>query len=155
QGIIDAALAIMRDDGLDKVTMRRIAAALDTGPASLYVYVHNTADLHAQLLDALLGPVEVATLTGTWRGPPKALLTRYLEIPGKHPQIARMAMSTQPSGPNYMALAETTLALLAEGGVEGEAAAWGLDLLLLYPTAVAVEHSAPTPHEQTADERAA
>ena len=157
QGIIDAALAILRDEGLHKVTMRRIATALDTGPASLYVYVHNTADLHAQILDALLGPVEAATvpLTGTWRERLKALLTRYLKVLVEHPQIARMAMSTQPSGPNYLALSEAILALLSEGGVSDQAAAWGLDLLLLYPTAIAVEHSTPTSPEQKATEIAA
>jgi hypothetical protein len=42
-----------------------------------------------------------------------------------------------------MALIEAVLALLSEGGVTGRAAAWGMDLLLLYPTAVAVEHSVP------------
>src|SRR4051794_25633292 len=61
-GIVDAALTILRDEGLAKVTMRRIAAALDTGPASLYVYVHNTEDLHAQILDALLA--DIATPAG-------------------------------------------------------------------------------------------
>ena len=52
--------AILREEGLSKVTMRRIATALDTGPASLYVYVSDTEDLHAQILDALLGPVTAA-----------------------------------------------------------------------------------------------
>ena len=156
QGIIDAALAILRDEGLDKVTMRRIAVALDTGPASLYVYVNNTGDLHAQILDALLGPlVAAAPASGPWRDRLKALLTSYLRLLGDYPQIARMVMSTQPSGPNYMALAEAVLALLGEGGVSDQAAAWGLDLLLLYPTAIAVEHSAPAPAQQRADEAAA
>ena len=156
QGIIDAALTILHDEGLHKVTMRRIAAALDTGPASLYVYVHNTADLHAQILDALLGPVVAAIpAAGTWRDRLKTLLTDYLKILAGHPQIAQMAISTQPSGPNYLALAEAILALLGEGGVSDQAAAWGLDLLLLYPTAIAVEHSDHTRAEQKADEIAA
>ena len=38
EGVIAVSLRIMRDEGLEKVTMRRIAAELDTGPASLYVY---------------------------------------------------------------------------------------------------------------------
>ncbi|QIY94277.1 TetR/AcrR family transcriptional regulator [Streptomyces sp. S1D4-11] len=144
QGIIDAALAILRDEGLGKVTMRRIAAALDTGPASLYVYVRNTGDLHAQILDSLLGPVKVpASEAGTWRDRMKALLAGYGEVLFRHPEIARMAMSTQPSGPNYLALADAILGLLDEGGVSGREAAWAMDLLLLYPTAVAVEHSSP------------
>jgi AcrR family transcriptional regulator len=153
QGIIDAALTIMRDEGLHKVTMRRIAAALDTGPASLYVYVRNTADLHAQILDALLAPlVAAAPAAGTWRDRLKALLVSYQTVLVHHPEIARMALSTHPSGPNYMALAEAILALLSEGGASDQAAAWGLDLLLLYPTAIAVEHSASTSAAQQADE---
>lgn len=144
QGIIDAALVIMRDEGLNKVTMRRIAAALDTGPASLYVYVRDTEDLHAQILDALLDPVGIPEAAGgTWRDRLRALLAAYRDVLFEHPEIARMALSTQPSGPNYLALADSILALLDEGGVSGRAAAWGLDLLLLYPTTVAVEHAAP------------
>jgi hypothetical protein len=37
--VVDAVLAILRSDGLEAVTVRRVAHALDTGAASLYVYV--------------------------------------------------------------------------------------------------------------------
>jgi AcrR family transcriptional regulator len=144
QGIVDAALVILRDEGLHRVTMRRIATLLDTGPASLYVYVRNTEDLHAQILDALLAPVAAASRRGdNWRDRLKALLTDYRDVLVRHPEIARMTLSTHPSGPNYVALVEAVLALLSEGGIGGRAAAWGLDILLLYPTAVAVEHGGP------------
>ena len=46
----------MQAEGLDRVTMRRLAQELDTGAASLYVYVRNTAELHAAMLEELLGP---------------------------------------------------------------------------------------------------
>jgi AcrR family transcriptional regulator len=140
QGIIDAALGILFEEGLGKVTMRRIATVLDTGHASLYVYVRNTEDLHAQILDALLTSVEL-TGSGGWRERLKALLTSYAGVLRQHPEMARMALSTQPSGPHYIAIVETILALLREGGADDQAAAWGVDLLLLYPTAIAVEHS--------------
>ncbi|MFK4274211.1 TetR/AcrR family transcriptional regulator, partial [Streptomyces milbemycinicus] len=52
--IVDTAVRIMRAEGLGKVTMRRLAQELDTGPSSLYVYVANTAELHAAVLDSLL-----------------------------------------------------------------------------------------------------
>jgi AcrR family transcriptional regulator len=142
QGIVDAALAILRDEGLEKVTMRRIAAALDTGAAALYVYIHDTEDLHAQILDALLGPVSAAAAGGgTWRERLKALLTSYSRLLLDHPEMARMAMSTQPSGPNYLSLVDAILGLLREGGVPDREAAWAVDLLLLYATARAAERS--------------
>jgi len=151
QGIIDVALVILRDEGLSKVTMRRIAAVLDTGPASLYVYVRNTEDLHAQILDALLAPVATPT-AGTWRERLKALLASYRDVLFAHPEIARMALSTHPSGPHYLALVDAILGLLAEGGVSDRAAAWGVDLLLLHPNAVAVEQSAPESFSHKPDE---
>ena len=68
-GIVAAALAVMRAEGLDRVTMRRLAAELDTGAASLYVYVRNTAELHAAMLEELLGQIDLSPVTaaGDWR----------------------------------------------------------------------------------------
>jgi len=156
QGIIDAALAILRDEGLHKVTMRRIAAALDTGAASLYVYVQNTEDLHAQILDALLSAVTAAPpASGTWRERLKGLLTSYLRVLFAYPEIARMTMITHPSGPHYLALVEAILVFLDEGGVPDREAAWAVDLLLLFVTAVAAEQGTRQASSQAAAEDSA
>ena len=141
QGIIDAALGILSEEGLAKVTMRRIAGVLDTGHASLYVYVRDTEDLHAQILDAMLAAVEL-TGGGSWRDRLKSLLASYGEVLRNHPELARMALSTRPNGPHFTAIVEQVLALLTEGGADDRSAAWGVDLLLLVPTALAIEHSA-------------
>ncbi|WP_352244645.1 TetR/AcrR family transcriptional regulator C-terminal domain-containing protein [Actinoplanes sp. NBRC 103695] len=141
QGIIDAGLGILSAEGLAKVTMRRIAGVLDTGHASLYVYVRDTEDLHAQILDALLATVKFPS-SGNWRTRLKDLLTGYGEVLRNHAELARMALSTQPNGPHFTAIVEQVLALLKEGGADDRSAAWGVDLLLLVPTALAVEHSA-------------
>ncbi len=156
QGIIDAALTILHDEGLNKVTMRRIAQALDTGPASLYVYIHNTADLHAQVLDALLATVTASPkVEGTWRDRLKQLLMRYILVLFDYPEIARMTLTTHPSGPNYLALVESILALLQEGGIADREAAWTVDLLLLYATAITAEHSTRESSSHAADEDSA
>ena len=151
-GIVEAALAILREDGLSKVTMRRIAAGLDTGAASLYVYVRDTEDLHAQILDALLGSIDLAPSGGTWRDRVKALLTQYMMVLFGYPDIARMAMSTQPSGPNYLSLVDAILGLLREGGVPDREAAWAVDLLLLFATATAAEQSTRSDDWRVADD---
>jgi AcrR family transcriptional regulator len=140
-GIVEAALGILREEGLARVTMRRIAAVLDTGPASLYAYVHNTEDLHAQILDALLAPVPAPLAAGSWRDRLGELIARYRDVLFAHPEIARMAVSTRPDGPHHTAVVEAILDLLGEAGATDRAAAWGVDLLLLYPTAIAAEQS--------------
>jgi AcrR family transcriptional regulator len=146
-GIIEAALNILDTEGLGKVTMRRIATTLDTGAASLYVYVRNTEDLYAQLLDALLGRMKPIPAGGPWRERLHALLAGYAEVLVAHPEVARMTVASHPVGPNYSALVESILELLQEGGISDATAAWGIDVLLSAVTADAVEHGAGAPNE--------
>ncbi|MGI5460414.1 TetR/AcrR family transcriptional regulator C-terminal domain-containing protein [Streptomyces sp. CA-249302] len=146
-GIVAAAVAILRAEGLQKVTMRRLAQELDTGPASLYVYVRNTAELHAAVLDELLGTVGPAPAEGSWRERLERVLTAYTAMLFEYPSLARSALTARPSGPHYLNLIETLLALLDEGGVPPAQAAWGVDLLLQHATATAAEHSAEASEE--------
>ncbi|MFF9525089.1 TetR/AcrR family transcriptional regulator [Streptomyces achromogenes] len=153
EGIVAAAVAILRAEGLRKVTMRRLAQELDTGPASLYVYVRNTDELHAAVLDELLGTVGPAPAEGSWRERLERVLTRYTAMLLEHPSLARSALTARPSGPHYLRLIETLLGLLREGGVPGDQAAWGVDLLLQHATATAAEHAgeeSPAAWEATA-----
>jgi AcrR family transcriptional regulator len=142
EAIIDAASVILREEGVQKVTMRRVARELDTGHASLYVYVRDTEDLHAGILDARLAAIDShPSSSGQWATRLKRLLAQFAGVLFEHPEIARMAVTTRPSGPHYTALVEAVLALLVEGGASDRAAAWGVDLLLLYPVSIAAEHS--------------
>ncbi|MFD5463863.1 TetR/AcrR family transcriptional regulator [Kitasatospora sp. NPDC127059] len=142
QGIVETAVRIMRAEGLEKVTMRRLAQELDTGPASLYVYVANTAELHAAVLDALLGEVDLAAREAGegWREQLFAVLASYTRVLFEHPQLARSALVARPSGENYLRLVERILGLLARSGAAREQAAWGVDILLQHATATAAEH---------------
>jgi AcrR family transcriptional regulator len=169
--IIDVASGILRNQGLAKVTMRRVAEALDTGHASLYVYVRDTEDLHAGILDAKLAAIntrvakaEISTAedgnaddqtADDWKTRLKGLLSQYKEVLFEHPEIAKMALSTRPDGPHYTALVEAILALLVEGGVSDRAAAWGVDVLMLYPVAIAAEHASSRAEPPTESPRIA
>ncbi|GAA3706292.1 TetR/AcrR family transcriptional regulator C-terminal domain-containing protein [Streptomyces tremellae] len=134
----------MRTQGLEKVTMRRLAQELDTGPASLYVYVANTAELHAAVLDALLGEVDLSGRGGgdDWRGQLRAVMTSYTLVLFQHPQLARSALVARPSGENYLRLVDRVLDLLARSGAPRAQVAWGVDKLLQEATATAAEQSA-------------
>ncbi|MFC9650775.1 TetR/AcrR family transcriptional regulator [Streptomyces sp. NPDC056937] len=148
EGIVATAVRLMESEGLQRVTMRRLAQELDTGPASLYVYVANTAELHAAILEELLGAVDLSPAAGKgaagegdWRERLARLLGSYTHVLFAHPSLAHSALIARPSGPNYLALVEAVLALLHEGGVPDAQAAWGVDVLLQVATANAAEHS--------------
>jgi AcrR family transcriptional regulator len=143
EGIVATAVRLMEAEGLRRVTMRRLAQELDTGPASLYVYLANTAELHAAILEELLGTVDLSPVDGPgdWRDRLAAVLGSYTWVLFQHPSLAQAALVARPSGPNYLALVEGVLALLHEGEVPDAQAAWGVDALLLVATATAAEQS--------------
>ncbi len=145
--IIAETIRIARAEGLEKATMRRVAQALDTGPASLYVYVANTAELHAAVLDELITPITADPITsGTdeWHDRLETLLRAYSSVLLTYPGLARSALVLRPSGLGTIRLFDRILGLLLEGGIPVDRAAWGADLLVQQSTANAAEHSAPT-----------
>lgn len=142
EGVIATATALVREEGAARLTMRRLAQRLDTGPASLYVYVRDTAELQAAVLGEFLAGVDLAPVdaAGPWDERLRRVLASYSGLLYAYPSLARVAVVTRPSGEHYLALIEGLLALLAEGGVPDDRAAWLVDLLLLVATASAAEH---------------
>ncbi len=64
--VLDAARVILDADGLEGLSMRRVAAALDVQPGALYHHVPDKQTLLAGVADLLLGEVEEPL--GLWRG---------------------------------------------------------------------------------------
>jgi AcrR family transcriptional regulator len=142
EAVVAAGLEILAAEGLGAVTMRRVAEALDTGPASLYVYVANAQELHRQLLDAVIGQVPVpAPEPARWREQLVDLMTTTLRTFERYPGIARVALADIPNGTNGLRAVESMLGLLRAAGMSDQAAAWGADALSLYVTGTAVERS--------------
>jgi AcrR family transcriptional regulator len=140
--IVTTALAILDQDGLHGLSLRRVAAALDTGAASLYVYLANLGELHALVLDQALAAVRLPEARGLpWRDRLKAVLRGYRHVLDARQGLAQLALSTIATGPNSLRIWELLLGLLKEGGADNVKATWGVDLLTLYVTAVAAEQS--------------
>jgi AcrR family transcriptional regulator len=153
EAIIATAVTLLRTEGLERLTMRRLATALDTGAGSLYVYFRNAEHLYAALLDELLGEVDLSPgeSDGPWKDRLAAVLGSYTKVLFEYPSIARLSIFTRPSGANSLRVLETLLALLDEGGVGPGAAAWGSDLLVQYATATAAEHGTRNQQPDTDD----
>ena len=139
QAIVAAALRLIRSPASDGLTLRRLAAELDTGAASLYVYFKDTDELYAAVLDELLGGLNFRRGRKPWRERLISLLTSYSELLTAYPALAKTALFTRPSGANSVRLWEALLGLLDEGDIGGQDAAWTVDLLLQRATATAAE----------------
>jgi AcrR family transcriptional regulator len=143
EAVLDAGLRVLRAKGIDGVTMRAVAAELDTGPASLYVYVANRQDLLDEMFDQVTGQVDLGEEPDSerWREQLEGLLTRILEVLEQHHGIARVPLANVPTGPNSVRVAERVIALLRAGGVEDRSIAWFIDIVFLFINATAYETS--------------
>ena len=133
-------MRVADSEGLDAVTMRRVAQELDTGPASLYVYVSNRRHLLDLLLDEVMAEISVPA-EGAWQERLIGLLESSVTTLGKRRGLALVALGTIPTGQRAMTVQERVLGLLREGGLSDAAIAWAVDLLALLVTASAVEAS--------------
>jgi AcrR family transcriptional regulator len=143
EAVLEAGLRVLRSHGIDGVTMRAVAAELDTGPASLYVYVENRQDLLNQMFDLVAGEVEPGAEPDPerWREQVEALLTRVLEVMNRYPGIARVPLANVPTGPRAAAIADHLIALLQAGGIDQRSIAWFIDIAFLFVNATAYETS--------------
>jgi AcrR family transcriptional regulator len=139
--IVEEALRQLASEDDGTMSLRKIAKALDTGPASLYAYVNDMSELQALVVDRALEAVKVDEAEGSWRDRLEELLRSYTEVLMSSPAVALMALQTTAVGPNALRIAETLLELLAEAGVDQANAAWAIDMLTMLVTAVAAEHA--------------
>jgi AcrR family transcriptional regulator len=140
--IVAKALELLARDGLDAMSLRNVAKALDTGAASLYVYVDDLQQLQALVLDRALGKVATkAVRNKSWEERLTGVLGSYYQVLTQHRGLAQLAMGTIAAGPNALDFMEALLEILAEAGVEESVAAWAVDLLILYVTAIAFEQT--------------
>jgi AcrR family transcriptional regulator len=143
--IVTEALRQLTADGLKGMSLRKVAAALETGPASLYAYVDDLDALYALVLDRALDGVDTRSAAKTgWRDRLFRILESYARVLSASQGLAQLAFGAVAIGPNALRITEALMALLQEGGVDVATAAWAVDLLTLYVTAIVAEHSGGT-----------
>ncbi len=147
EAIVDAGLAILRSEGLEAVSMRRVAAALDTGAGSLYVYVSGREGLVEAMFDRIVATVELEPPDpARWRAQLHSLLIRGRDALVAHPGMAAATMvSNPPSTEAALGLLENMLGLLLAGGIDPQDAAWASDLFAALVTYAAIEAEARGP----------
>jgi TetR/AcrR family tetracycline transcriptional repressor len=133
QGVLDAARWIADQDGLDRLSMRRLARELGVMPNALYSYFPDKEALLDDLLDELLGEIEFPDPDATdWRDGLVNVMDSSRRLLLAHPQLVAVFLSRPTLGPNAARLGEITLQLLGRSGIHGELAVEALRVLVIY-----------------------
>ena len=151
---MDAALSILKSDGLEAVTMRRVAAALDTGAASLYVYVSGREGLFQAMLDRVTATIELESPDPSrWRAQLHSILERIRQALVAYPGIAALTLEDPPTTEVVLRLSENLLGILLAGGIDPQNAAWACDIFVLLVTAVVNEDDVRRARGRSDDDR--
>lgn len=127
--VVDAALAMADHGGMDAVSLRRLAAALDVTPMAIYRHVRNKSHLLDLMSERLLEQVDLATdESATWQDRLRRLLGSYQAIVAAHPAAPLLlsrpfATSAAPRGANAL------LAILRAAGFDAARSAQLLQLI--------------------------
>jgi AcrR family transcriptional regulator len=111
--ITAAAVTIADREGLDAVSMRRVATELGTGAASLYRYVDNREDLLDLMIDATGAEYVFAAPTGDWLADLLDIGDQAGTIMRRHPWLPSVLITRSVLGPNGLVLLEHVLQALA------------------------------------------
>jgi AcrR family transcriptional regulator len=142
EAIIDTAFGIVASEGYEALTMRRVATALETGPASLYAHVVNKDDLDELLLGRLYAQIELPEPDpGSWREQITSVYAQMRDQYARYPGISRAALAIMPTNLETMRVNEGLFAIVLAGGLDPQTAAWAIDALTLYVNAYCLETS--------------
>jgi AcrR family transcriptional regulator len=140
EAVVDAAMGVLGKEGMDAVTMRRVAQELETGAASLYVHVANKDELRELLADRIAGLIPLPEPDPKrWREQLVQLIRDSIGVHVAHPGLAQISMSGLPTGANNLRVMEVILTLLRMGGLDDQVIAWAADLLGMFVPATALE----------------
>jgi AcrR family transcriptional regulator len=123
QMVLEAALRLVDEHGVDALTMRRLADELGVTPMALYNHVEGKAGLLTGVVELVAGGIRPAPAGRPW---PERVGHCARELRGAylaHPQVAALVQSATHASPALLRHMEEVLAALDDAGLGARAAA--------------------------------
>ncbi len=114
--IVRAAIRLADADGLDAVSLRKVAAALDVGPMRLYGYIATKDELLDLMVDA--AHAEIRPSGDDWREALRSLAEATRHAAHEHEWLADLLGGRPQLGPHALAGGETIVAALGDVDVD-------------------------------------
>ncbi len=143
QAVLETALALGNSEGLDALTVRRLARELGVTPMALYRYVESKEDMLEGIIELAFAEFELPQESRDWRDEMRALAHSFRDLLIKHPAVTAL-FSMHPAdsdsiSENGARVVEHVLVVLRRAGfppreaalIEGECERFILGLVML------------------------
>ena len=139
-----AAVELLDTDGIEGLSLRKLAARLGVGAASLYWHVKDKDELLDLAVDAVLGEVRPGDATGSWRDELARTGRELRRVMLLHRWAVPLLLTRPTFGPQAIAALEATLTAISRAGFAGVDLFHAYSVLITYVTGeVAQEMSVP------------
>jgi len=145
--VLESALALVDEEGLDALTMRRLGERVGADPAMVYRMFRSKEELFEALADAVFGsadgdreraPAATARAPEDWRSALHQLAHGVRAALLAHPALIGIAVRRPPRGEATYRGIDAGLGLLLSAGLSPEDAALGYQAVLFYALGFAV-----------------
>jgi AcrR family transcriptional regulator len=114
--VLQAALVLADEGGIESVTMRKLAQALGVEAMSLYHYVAKKDDILDGIVDIVLKEIEVPSLEVDWKPAVRQSAISAHEVLLRHPWACSLILTMSRISPARLRYMESLLATLREAG---------------------------------------
>lgn len=130
--VLDTALSLLEKEGIEGLTMRKLADALHIKAASLYWHFDNKQTLIEGMADRIVSEVAVDFhYSQDWKADLKRLATELREAFLQHRDGARVFAGTYVISENVLRINNTLITLIMQSGASAELAS-NMSMILLY-----------------------
>ncbi|NUR60729.1 MAG: TetR family transcriptional regulator [Catenulispora sp.] len=110
--IVRAAIGLADADGLEAVSLRKVAAALEVGPMRLYGYIATKEELLDLMVDAVYA--EIQPSGDDWREALRSLADATRQAAQQHEWLGDLIGGRPQLGPNTLAAGDAVVAAMGE-----------------------------------------
>src|SRR5687767_5724897 len=114
--VLHAAVALAARDGIESLTMRKLADELGVGAMSLYHYVPNKEQLLDGMVDTVFGEIELPPTDVDWKTALRRRAISTREVLNRHRWAVGLMESRRTPGPASFRLHDAVLGCLREAG---------------------------------------
>ena len=129
QRVMTVAIELADRDGIDSISMRKLAQELGVEAMSLYTHVRNKEDLLDGMVDAVIGQIPISADGAGWKASLRQMALAARTVVLRHPWAARTIETRSAPGPAALRYVNAVLGIFREGGFSIAQAHHGLHIL--------------------------
>lgn len=131
--IVEAALTIIDNEGVDALSMRRIATTLGVQAMSLYNHVDSKADVLDGVTEFITHDMQLSRRSGGgWEDGIRSVAHAFRRASLRHPRACELVLTRQLSSPSALPTINCSLAVLLDHGFDEADAVHALRLLIAF-----------------------